>query len=178
MALPRFRASLEQTRQNLRECMRKWGLTSYDYEIVLERPVPRSPMGAAEVLFTKGGVKVRVRSSKFTDAADNLRACYLAIDGARMDDKRGVREWQEALKPYLQLSAGQTQAPPPPPAPTAAQDPWAVLGLVHGASAAVVKAVYRARIAEAHPDAGGSNAEAARVNGAYRQVMAELGERP
>ncbi|MDQ7994031.1 MAG: DnaJ domain-containing protein [Propionicimonas sp.] len=47
-----------------------------------------------------------------------------------------------------------------------------VLGITPTASPALVRAAYRARIREAHPDAGGSADEAARVNEAY-DVLAD-----
>lgn len=46
-------------------------------------------------------------------------------------------------------------------------DPWKVLRLQPGASPAEIKSAYRARMMECHPDRGGSEEEAKRVNRAF-----------
>ena len=48
-----------------------------------------------------------------------------------------------------------------------ARDPFEVLGVSRTAPDSVIKAAYRARIRETHPDAGGDPAEAQAVNDAY-----------
>lgn len=59
-------------------------------------------------------------------------------------------------------------APPEDPADAAARK---ALGLRRGASEAEIRAAYRAKIARAHPDRGGSNAEAARLTAARDRLL-------
>jgi curved DNA-binding protein CbpA len=46
-------------------------------------------------------------------------------------------------------------------------DPYAVLGVLKNADPNTIKNAYRRRARKSHPDAGGSNDEMAKVNGAY-----------
>jgi hypothetical protein len=48
---------------------------------------------------------------------------------------------------------------------------FAVLGLDRAAIEDEIKAAYRARIADAHPDRGGSHDEAVVLNRAYREAL-------
>ena len=49
--------------------------------------------------------------------------------------------------------------------------PHEVLGITPGASAAEINAAWKARIADAHPDKGGSEAAAAEVNAARDAML-------
>jgi hypothetical protein len=51
----------------------------------------------------------------------------------------------------------------------------ALLGVARGASAAAIQAAHRDKIRAAHPDAGGSAAQAAALNAARDRLMARLG---
>ena len=53
---------------------------------------------------------------------------------------------------------------------SAAEDPYAVLGVRPGASAAEVHAAYRAAVRRTHPDAGGSAAAFENVQAAYESL--------
>lgn len=64
-------------------------------------------------------------------------------------------------------------------APAISADPadaaaWALLGLAPGASAAAIQAAHREKIRAAHPDSGGSAAQAAALNAARDRLMARL----
>lgn len=48
--------------------------------------------------------------------------------------------------------------------------PYQVLGLVPGASLDEIKAAYRRRMMQCHPDKGGSEEEAKMINRAYEQL--------
>ncbi|MHB1870833.1 MAG: J domain-containing protein [Steroidobacteraceae bacterium] len=175
MPSPRFKATLAQTLGQLESCFKRWRVGKWDYRHTTSN-VPGQTMATVE--FEKDGSRFRVSCSKYATVRENMRAIYLRVEAARLDEARGAATAQESLHEYLQLTDGT---------PTKAgvlvnddrSDPWAVLGLMRGGVAAdIVRAVYQARIRQAHPDAGGTDEAAARINDAYRQVMAELGERP
>ncbi len=74
--------------------------------------------------------------------------------------------------------AGPGRARPPPPDEGAMtrEEAWRVLGLAPGADAAQIKAAHRRLIRAAHPDAGGSDRQAARLNQA-RDLLLGRGRR-
>jgi hypothetical protein len=51
------------------------------------------------------------------------------------------------------------------------RDALATLGLAEGASAAEIRAAHRRLIRDAHPDRGGSSAQAARLNAARDRLL-------
>lgn len=61
----------------------------------------------------------------------------------------------------------------PPPAPDEAADAEAhkILGVSPGANAQEIRAAYRAKMARAHPDRGGSHSEAARLTAARDRLL-------
>ncbi|AMV40033.1 J domain-containing protein [Planctomyces sp. SH-PL62] len=59
--------------------------------------------------------------------------------------------------------------------PRAAADGLAVLGLGAGATVAQVKAAYRRKAVEIHPDRGGSHEAMAALNNAYEAALRSLG---
>jgi len=64
----------------------------------------------------------------------------------------------------------------PEPPKSAAENPEdaaarAILGVPKGASHQQIRAAYRAKMAQAHPDRGGSNAEAARLTAARDRLL-------
>jgi hypothetical protein len=174
---PRFKATLAQTLTDLQTCFSKWRAVS-KWEIQhTTSNVPGQAMAA--VTFVKGESRFRVSCNAYTTARENMRAVYLRIESARMDEVRGTATAEESLREYLQLpdgrvnNAGVLVHDDP-------DDPYAALGLLRGpfVTGDVVRAVYQARMRQAHPDAGGTNEAAAKVTKAYREIMAELGERP
>jgi hypothetical protein len=67
-------------------------------------------------------------------------------------------------------------APPPPPGPDLSLDEaYAILGLEAGATAEEVKAAHRRLIARVHPDHGGSDWMAAKLNRAKELILESLG---
>jgi hypothetical protein len=61
--------------------------------------------------------------------------------------------------------------PPPPQRPQAAPSgPWVALWLLPGAPKEVIEAAYRALIRKHHPDVGGDEETAKRINAAYAQL--------
>lgn len=57
-------------------------------------------------------------------------------------------------------------------------DHYAVLGVSRGVDAPTLGRAYRRRAKEAHPDAGGSNEEMARINAAWRAIREWLDREP
>lgn len=181
---PRYSVPADRTRIDLAECFRLWGVSAFS---VNETRTDRHGGGHVAIEFRRGSDRFRIEMRSFPDIRSNLRAAYLEVDAARLSEVRGGKLARDTLAQYLLgdglpggMRSGDRRsgggAPVPPPA---ADDPWAVLGLMRGhADASVVRAVYQARMKAAHPDAGGTNEAAAKVNNAYRQIMAELGERP
>jgi hypothetical protein len=61
---------------------------------------------------------------------------------------------------------------PPPSAPdTAETEARVILGVGQTATPSEIRAAYRAKMARAHPDQGGSNAEAARLTAARDRLL-------
>lgn len=85
-----------------------------------------------------------------------LRDCATDAESARLLeaylDRRFGADWR----------TGQTQ--PRADAPMTRADALAELGLVEGASEAQIRDAYRQRMRKVHPDHGGTDAQAARVN--------------
>jgi len=77
-----------------------------------------------------------------------------------------------------QAPAGPGRARPPPRDDGAMtrEEAWRVLGLAPGADAAQIKEAHRRLIRAAHPDAGGSDRQAARLNQA-RDLLLGRGRR-
>jgi preprotein translocase subunit Sec63 len=48
--------------------------------------------------------------------------------------------------------------------------PYEILGILPGATLTEIKAAYRARMMQCHPDKGGSDEEAKKVNAAYEAL--------
>lgn len=61
---------------------------------------------------------------------------------------------------------------PPPSAPEAAEtEARAILGVSQSATPSEIRAAYRAKMAHAHPDLGGTHAEAARLTAARDRLL-------
>lgn len=113
-----------------------------------DRGVPEDP-GAA-FYFELDGVPHVLACDRWSTVADNIAAIAAHIEALRGQERWGVADMRQAF-------AGHTALPPP-------EQWWQVLGLRPGATAEQVNTAWRTKIAEAHPDRGGSDAQAARVN--------------
>ena len=87
-----------------------------------------------------------------------------------------VRDWWTNRRP----GAGRAAPPPPEPpssgGPMTVDEAWQVLGLQPGASEEEIRAAHRRLMRAAHPDSGGSDWMAARVNQA-RDILLRTGRR-
>ncbi len=73
------------------------------------------------------------------------------------------------------MGHAHSSAPLPLPRSASAQDPYAVLGVSRQATAAEIKAAYRALVKQHHPDAGGDEVQIVALNAAW-EVLGD-GER-
>jgi DnaJ-domain-containing protein 1 len=84
----------------------------------------------------------------------------LAVSGLAMFGPLIWQRWRAA-------QSGPAQQPPPPRRPSSAMtvdEAWQVLGLQPGADETAIRAAHRRLMRGAHPDGGGSDWLAARVN--------------
>ncbi len=132
-------------------------------------------------------------------AREPFRKPDAAQGGARtLDDARAEAE-KAAGCPLVQLDASWARAwgrvlqgEPPWPAsehkPSSVARPtarlsdeasvWSVLGLTARASADEVKAAYKRRALELHPDRGGEAAQFRRLHAAYEEALRRLAKKP
>jgi len=74
--------------------------------------------------------------------------------------------WWPRIAPRLRTEAPKTAAPNPADA-----EARAILGVGPTATSSEIRAAYRAKMSSAHPDKGGSNAEAARLTAARDRLL-------
>lgn len=120
---------------------------------------------------------------------ENLRALSKTIEGMRAIERHGASQLLErAVAGFSALPPGEGAPPPTPP-----EEPWwEVLGMPDLADSytqiasddthpmrvpalGMAKALYQSRIANAHPDKGGSTEQAAALNVAWAQAKEALG---
>lgn len=119
------------------------------------------------VYFTWDGERTCIPVDRYTLVEDNLQAIYHCIEAKRtMLRHGGINLVKAAFRGYAAL---------PDPNRLNWRD---VLSYPVGTDIAMVKATYRAAIIKAHPDKGGSDAQAALVNKAWAQAQVELGAAP
>lgn len=109
------------------------------------------------VYFRLDGKDIVLACDKWDRVADNIAAVAKHIDAIRGMDRWGVGSTRQAFAGYEAL-----------PAP---EQWWQVLGLSERAGREDIKAAYRQKAREAHPDQGGSDAAMARLNAARDQGM-------
>ena len=109
---------------------------------------------------TKGTQKV-IAIDKYYRAADNLYAI-----GKTIEALRGIERWGsgEILERTFTGFTAVTYQP----------DDWRATLDYYGESLSECKAKYREKIRKAHPDSGGTDAEAARVNAAWEAAQEVL----
>lgn len=130
--------------------------------------LPRSGQGepadpGAAVYFTLKGKPRCLACDRWNRVADNLAAIAAHIEAIRAVDRYGVGTMDQAFAGYAQLRAGPTD--------------WrSVLGLGHySVTMDDVDAAFKRLARTAHPDAGGTDADMARLNQAREVARAELG---
>lgn len=129
--------------------------------------LPRSGQGepsdpGAAVYFTLKGKPRCLACDRWTRVADNIAAIAAHIEAIRAVDRYGVGTMEQAFAGYAQL-------------PAAGVDWRSVLGLGGSVTIEEVDAAFKRLARTAHPDAGGTDADMARLNQAREAARLELG---
>lgn len=110
------------------------------------------------IYFTRGGVALAMARDAYERAEENMRSLAMALEAmAALERHGGSGLAGRAFTGFTAL-----------PAPKKAHE---ILGVSPGASKTEITAAYRARIAGAHPDQGGSHAAAAELNAARDEML-------
>jgi DnaJ-like protein len=120
--------------------------------------VPRSDQGepfdpGAAVYFRLKGKPRCLACDKWDRVADNIAALAQHIDALRRIERYGVGTMEQAFAGYAQLQASPS-------------DWWIVLEVTSDATTAQIDDAFRRLAKLAHPDAGGSHEQMARLNAA------------
>lgn len=119
------------------------------------QPEPRDP-GVA-VYFQLKGRPMVLCCDRFTETAQNIAALAAHIEATRRIERYGVATTEQMFDGFLAL-----------PAPIVVND-WRA-ALDNPTSLAEAEATWKRKIRAAHPDVGGSEAEAARINAAFDEA--------
>ncbi len=154
------------TRFDLQDEVRRWndqaGQQIASLDMPSHYPATKSDDQSAAITLHLRGVTVPIRVDRWGDFAVNFRCCYLVLREMRLSEARGVEKAAAAAYAAL-LPAAKSQ-----------RDPWEVLGLRPGASAALIDAAWKALAKELHPDTGGENDAMAELNDARERAKAAL----
>lgn len=162
--------TIHRVRARLRDEVRRLGgkdliistnmRTRQDGEPVANAKEPDDP--AAAVYFDLGGRTVCLACDRWSRLWENLYAIGMTIEAMRAVDRWGVSDLLERIfTGFLALTddAGKGWA--------------AVLGVSTDATESEIKAAYREKMNDSHPDHGGSDARAAEINMAYQAALRE-----
>lgn len=125
---------------------------------------PATP--AVAVYFVRNGKQLCIPCDKFQTVRDNIRAVGLTLESIRRMERYGTSRTVEAtLSGFAALPAEAS--------PSVGPGAWyEVLEVSPTASPAIIRAAYRSKAAQLHPDApGGSDAAFQEVKHAYDQGM-------
>lgn len=125
----------------------------------LDRPEPSDP--GVCVYFTLKGKPYAMACDTFDRLQQNIAAIAGHIEATRRIERYGVATAAEALQNFVAL-----------PQP---KRPHEILGIPADATEADVKRAWRSRIADAHPDQGGTQAAAAEINAARDAMLKQIG---
>ncbi|MFC3476300.1 J domain-containing protein [Halobacterium litoreum] len=119
--------------------------------------------------WTKDGEQFAVACDAYAKLRDNLRSVYLWVHETRMRSQRpvetGESEFAAARLPPADEDSEAVVA--------AAEPAHEVLEVAPDADDGVVKAAYREKLKDAHPDQGGSSAEVHRIRNAKEAMLDE-----
>lgn len=155
--------SWHQTQTELNQEFRKWGVsdweTNYPKGARSEKQYQEEADRTVTLRYKKGDKNVVLTMGLQKNAEANLRVLYLAIQSMRMNEKRGIGKILEEA--YLQLAAPERF------------NPYEVLGIDPSSSLDFCEVTYRFRMMTAHPDVGGSEEDARRLNKAIKIIRDE-----
>ena len=116
--------------------------------------------------WSEDGEQFAVACDAYSRLRDNVREVYLWVHETRMRGNRAVvtgeSEFAAARLPSADDSAVVAEAPP-----------HEVLDVAAGAPDGVVRAAYREKVKDKHPDQGGSKDEFARIQRAKEAMLSE-----
>lgn len=168
-----FKVGYDQALRELGQELKRLGVESA--YISTDRPLrvdgrPRSGVQpdtpAVAVYFVRKGKQLCIPCDKYQTVRDNIRAIGLTLESIRRMKRYGTSEMAEAtLSGFAAL--------PENASPNAGSRRWYdVLEVSPNASPEVIKASFRAKAVQTHPDApGGSTADFEEVKRAYDQGM-------
>lgn len=110
------------------------------------------------VYFERRGKQMTFACDKWDRVKDNMRSIQRTIEAIRGIERWGASEMMErAFQAF--------EALPPP------KSCWDILGVSPGASREDIRAAYKAKARDAHPDIGGTTAAMAELNRAYDEAL-------
>lgn len=123
----------------------------------------RNPKDAGvAVYFTWDGISTCIAVDRYQRIEENLQAIHHVIEAERTKLRHGgLNLVRAAFRGYAAL-------PPPSNSKT---KPLDVLGVKEGATAAEIESAFREKAKKAHPDAGGSNEQMAKLNAARVELL-------
>lgn len=116
---------------------------------------------AVAVYFERAGKQMVFACDRWDSVKDNIRAIQKTIEAMRGTERWGASDMMErAFAAFIAL-------------PPASSDWRSVLGLTGTPSRAEIETAYRTKAKSAHPDAGGSDTEMAKLNAARVVALQE-----
>ena len=168
-----YYAGWAETQRDIRDTFGRWGVRDWSIESPAQkrgdyerRTLPPEQRLVRLSFHHPKGHQIALESAAQDTPAGNLRVLYLAVEGLRKNEVRGLADVMTAA--YLQLA---------PPEGSIQRDPYEVLGVRPDSPPEVVEAAYRALARIRHPDAGGTAEEMAELNRAHDALRGEPDER-
>lgn len=130
-----------QTMHDMRELVTAWTRDAGSDVIgAWDVPHPAQIGGRdATIRIQLRGKDVVVRAYELPTYALNLRACYLALESMRLNERRGIGD--VVREAYAQIAA-----------PVAKRDPYDMLGVLRSMELEDIEAVWKRALHRVHPD--------------------------
>jgi hypothetical protein len=171
-----FRVTRSEAFQNILDELATWdGVTDVQLDSGAEHQKrnPNKPYARASfddpgivVRFQKDGQDMAAACDRWDNPRDNAQDLYHYLHETRMQEQRGTVTAESEYDKLQLPSEGDATAASPPP--------HVVLGVEPGADHAAIKAAYRERMQEVHPDKPGGSEEAfRRVQDAKETLLKE-----
>lgn len=164
----RFQATLPGALKNVETSLR---LFASDSGKKLERLVISSnvtlgiqnpPDPGVAVWFVWDALQVCIPVDRYSSVQANLQAIHHIIEARRVELRHGTLELVRASFHGFKALPASSRKPW-----------WELLGIEHEATTDQIRDAFRAKMKLAHPDAGGSTKDAAELNAAYQEALAQ-----